>query len=711
MSSFEDREIPLVSITRLSPLNPRLDMESDVSSLAATIRARGLLQPIVVREIARAGFEDQTAEYEVLDGGRRWRALRSLYLVNTDGGSYGRVSVRVFDGSDSEAREAAIAVSVTQKPLHPVDEYEAFAALEAGGFSIADIARDFAQSETQIKQRLALGRLSPRVLALWREGTIDREQAIAFTCGPIAAQEAVLDRLGVHNCWAMAIRRELRSNALEAHRPEAKFLRANESRLALYLQREGRIEENLFEEGAIFLDGALARKVADELLLVEAQCVAEAEGWGGACLSNDASDPDPVGQVDLTEAEDARLKEIEKERHAAAKETLAALDQEADAIAAKAILRGVPKFKRAELAVRVGLDSEGQPYFERAIPMRGAAKEEDDDAGEQDEAPAPKGKKARPPEPPPPPEPGANMAEQARRILDAAQLTALREATRENVNLALTIAVAALGSCRSGEAITGRAVGTSLKATIGWPFPSRSGLLCAIGESRFDKALVACLKAEYPALLEALAELIAGSIDIDKCDWKDVLPLLSAASRRADMPAALRAAFDYREYFLSAGKEAAVEAIRAIDGDAAANAASKLKKAALADRAAVLAKDKNWLPVELLAAIGAKAEAPKKKDKRTTAEAMVEAIDKDETNKETVASFLDEETVEGEGVKASDLYQTFVGWAEALNISPMTVATFAKALEANGIAKKRIKTGIHYLGLRLREEPVAEAAQ
>ena len=103
------------------------------------------------------------------------------------------ITARLFEGSDSEAREAAIAVSVTQKPLHPVDEYEAFAALEAGGMTIADIARDFAQSERQVSQRLALGRLSPRVLALWREGTSTANRRRHLHCGRIAAQEAMLD--------------------------------------------------------------------------------------------------------------------------------------------------------------------------------------------------------------------------------------------------------------------------------------------------------------------------------------------------------------------------------------------------------------------------------------------------------------------------------------------------------------------------------------
>lgn len=704
MSSFLDAVIPLQAIVWLSPLNPRQDMESDVSSLAATIRARGLLQPVLVREIPG---EDRL--YEVLDGGRRWRAMRSLYITTDEFVSSAEISVRVFSGTDSEAREAAIAVSVTQKPLHPVDEYEAFAALEAGGFSIADIARDFAQSETQIKQRLALGQLSPRVLALWREGTIDREQAQAFTCGPIAAQEAVLDeRLASNQLQVYAIRSALRSTALPAHSAVGKFLRADPARVQAYLDAGGRIETDLFEGGEIILDAALAESLADKLLLAEAEKIMEAEGWGGARIASDSHDPkSTVNNPDVTEKEKKRLDEIAKTRFHVDRDACAALEVEEEAILARAILRTVRKKDRANLAVRAELDSAGNLYFVRAVPMCGAvegdAGDDDGASADRNEAPAPKGKKPKAPEPPPPPEPGAGMAEQARRVLDAAQLQALREATRENVNLALTIAVAALGSCRGGEGLTGRPAGTSLKATILWPIPPRSDLLCAIGEMRFDKALAACLKAEYSELLNTFAELVAGSIDTDKCDWKDVLPLLDAAARRANMAAALRAAFDYREYFLSAGKEAAVEAIRALDGEAAANAAGKLKKTPLADRAAILARDKGWLPEELLAAIGAKPEPAKKEDKRTTAQAMAEAIDDDEARKQAVARFVETVDFPDGGVKASLLYIDFVAWGESQGLAPVSVIAFSAALEANGIAKKRTKAGVHYLGPRQTE--------
>lgn len=106
------------------------------------------------------------------------------------------MSVRIFKDSDAEAREAALAEAVTQKPLHPVEEFEAFADLEKSGFDVPTIARDFALTERRVRQRLALGRLSPRVRRLWREGKISRDLAEVFTMGTIQAQEALLDGCG-----------------------------------------------------------------------------------------------------------------------------------------------------------------------------------------------------------------------------------------------------------------------------------------------------------------------------------------------------------------------------------------------------------------------------------------------------------------------------------------------------------------------------------
>lgn len=72
--------VSLDRIKRLSPLNPRQDAESDISMLIATIRAVGQKYPILLRPIPA----DPDGGYEVIEGGRRWRAQRALQAERPD---------------------------------------------------------------------------------------------------------------------------------------------------------------------------------------------------------------------------------------------------------------------------------------------------------------------------------------------------------------------------------------------------------------------------------------------------------------------------------------------------------------------------------------------------------------------------------------------------------------------------------------------------
>jgi hypothetical protein len=114
-----------------------------------------------------------------------------------------------------------------------------------------------------------------------------------------------------------------------------------------------------------------------------------------------------------------------------------------------------------------------------------------------------------------------------------------------------------------------------------------------------------------------------------------------------------------------------------------------------------------WLCVTAEDQTRADERIPDLKDKRSTAQAMAEAIDDDDAGKQAVARFVETRDFPPEGIKASLLYGDFVTWAERENVAPMSVIAFSKALEANGIEKKRTKAGIHYLGLKSQ----AEAAQ
>src|SRR5690606_37140257 len=85
--------------------------------------------------------------------------------------------------------------NIVRAPMHPVDEYEAFAELVGEGMAIEDIAARYAMAEKAVRQRLALGGLSPKVRAAWRDGHLAAEAAMHFTKAAIGEQEKVLARL------------------------------------------------------------------------------------------------------------------------------------------------------------------------------------------------------------------------------------------------------------------------------------------------------------------------------------------------------------------------------------------------------------------------------------------------------------------------------------------------------------------------------------
>lgn len=723
MAQIYEERLPLSSITRLSPLNPRQDMESDVSMLVATIGLHGLLHPLLVQ----ARPDHGSGEYEVLAGGRRWRALRRCCGVDW-------VAVRIFDGAPGEAREAAIAESVTQKPLHPVEEFEAFRDLADGGFDVAAIARDFALTEKHVRQRLALGRLSPRVLALWRAGAINRDAAEAFTAGTIAAQEALLDEWGgapASSVTGHHIRKAMRREAVEGTEPVAKFLLADPARIGAYRAQGGRLEESLFSEETILLDRGVAQQVARLALLAAAEAVAEEEGFGAA-MAWDAACGDPLDvDGDYLAEEEERLDAIRRERaHPDCDEAhRSELSSEEAAIWRRAELRAVSKDQRAGLGVAADLDLNGEIEIIRFVPLT-AEREADEAAageGEDEKTPDPKPASARsaprekttrePKAPEPPALLPARITREAEVILAEAAQTALEDVVSRNAGLALALAVAALG-CSYGRGAVGLTCDSFTKT------PRRAELLRAIEHERFEKALAVCAEAPLADLTVCFCELVAKTIEIAPKSFEGATALLGVAARLCDIEGALARGFDYRGYFEGNGRDVAIEALRALAGDAEANAAGKLKKPELVARAARLAQDRRWLPEALTAPIA----GPAARDERSTAQAMREAIEADETapagdaettadaatfepHSERVRQFLAarcRRDVEGSRIKASALFAQFQSYEAGKGFPAMRLQTFAAAIAELGVTKTRISDGVHYLGLELRDDAAGE---
>ncbi len=225
-----------------------------------------------------------------------------------------------FEGAEADLREIALrrqhhasGAAIRSRSMRP------FAAMARAGFDEERIARDFGLGLRHVRQRLALGRLSPKILTAWREGKINAEVAQAYTAGDThAAQEAVFDQFGSGYHYPPQIRQKLRSDALSGQSKEALYVGAD-----AYVAVGGRIEENLFEEEVTFRDGSLLKRLAREKLLAAAEAIAEKEGWGFVVAGGDQPNGRVISskdyELDFLPAEEKngskRIEDEEKRSH------------------------------------------------------------------------------------------------------------------------------------------------------------------------------------------------------------------------------------------------------------------------------------------------------------------------------------------------------------------------------------------------------------
>jgi ParB family chromosome partitioning protein len=165
----------------------KTDPDKGIDELAASIAAYGLLQSLVVRK-------DRRGKYSVVAGRRRLLALKSL----ADAGNIDvdRDVPCTLIALDADATEISLAENVQREQMHPADEFDAFKALIDKGTPPADVAARFGVTETVVQKRLKLARVSPALLAAYREGAMTLQHVMAFTVtDDHAAQERVWNEL------------------------------------------------------------------------------------------------------------------------------------------------------------------------------------------------------------------------------------------------------------------------------------------------------------------------------------------------------------------------------------------------------------------------------------------------------------------------------------------------------------------------------------
>jgi ParB family chromosome partitioning protein len=145
-------ELP-VSEIHANPKQPRKRFETDgVSGLAESIKAQGLIQPVVVRPRLEGG-------YELIAGERRWRAAREAGLAT--------VPAVVREADDRDSLLLGLVENVAREDLSPVEEARAYAMLlDEFSLSLGEVADRVGKSKPTVSNRVRLLELPDDVLAM-----------------------------------------------------------------------------------------------------------------------------------------------------------------------------------------------------------------------------------------------------------------------------------------------------------------------------------------------------------------------------------------------------------------------------------------------------------------------------------------------------------------------------------------------------------------
>jgi ParB family chromosome partitioning protein len=177
--------VQTLPVGQLKPnrFQPRTHFDEDgIEELAASIRAQGVVQPLVVSP-------DSDGTYFIVAGERRWRASRRAGLEQVP------VVVRQV-ADDRELLELALVENLQRSDLNALEEAEAYLALqEKFGLSQEDIAARVGKARTTVTNALRLLRLPEEVQELLREGRLTAGQARPLLGLPSReAQIALADR-------------------------------------------------------------------------------------------------------------------------------------------------------------------------------------------------------------------------------------------------------------------------------------------------------------------------------------------------------------------------------------------------------------------------------------------------------------------------------------------------------------------------------------
>lgn len=203
------RVIPVELIQR-GRYQPRLDIKPEaLQELADSIRAQGVVQPIVVRPL-----EGKPDRFELIAGERRWRATQLAGLHD--------IPAIIKDIPDRTVMSIALIENIQREQLNPLEEAGALQRLIGEfGMTHQEVAEAIGRSRASVSNLLRLLELAPVPKQLLEAGRIEMGHARALLSLPVAVQTALAERVAAEGLSVRATEKLVRAAAAAATTPAA----------------------------------------------------------------------------------------------------------------------------------------------------------------------------------------------------------------------------------------------------------------------------------------------------------------------------------------------------------------------------------------------------------------------------------------------------------------------------------------------------------
>ena len=220
--SRDEESMREIAVASLQPgrYQPRTRMDdASLAQLADSVRARGVIQPIVVRPV-------DGGQYEILAGERRWRAARMAGLE--------RIPAVVREVPDEAALGIGLIENIQREDMNPIEEANGLKRLiDEFKLTHDEVAQAIGRSRAGVTNLLRLLELAAAVQEMVQDGRIDMGHARALVALPKARQVELAQRIAQQGLSVREAERlvQAASSAPRAGRPSAARLDADSRRL------------------------------------------------------------------------------------------------------------------------------------------------------------------------------------------------------------------------------------------------------------------------------------------------------------------------------------------------------------------------------------------------------------------------------------------------------------------------------------------------